>query len=848
MRPSASTANLAPLHAVPDQSIVNLAIDLSDLEGTNIHLGEAEVIAGRDPASTAQSLVTWLQKGCHATVMPLDGRDNDEVVWVRDVLSRVVVGLNASAKANTSTVKTGLIWRRTDGLDVDLLEEYKRDMEPSWAGRKDSWMSQASQKSQLSTIGRPDSSRAKPRAIVSVCDQGELDGVLDECLMNETINQDCVISIVFHDEDNCLFSMLHVAVARTRLSFLNLANMVKEIGQMHSVGHAGDYPLKSANMTELNRLAANYLRGDAKLFVVAHGEDNSYVSSIVSVCASSQTVWTDLVWLDASIVRRAASVMSWEALGARTDDTDDNEGDTADDLDGVDDSDNEVTVYEVDTTVSDIPIMAPFGGDNACDGYASHRPNGHNADGRDPDDSLASCFQSPSIASIRQSLQEHIAREMSTAAKRAALTIDEDSPTGVSPAPPTGLSDKSGKSYTERRLLFSSLRQSQTGGGEVLPAPASADAARGGDKAVGCNAQSHLDQRSRDFFSSLRTIDIECKFDDTDPNIESISLQRPTTTDELGVEFGRSNVDELEAAKTSSGGASAIAATSTFTTTTDNNDNANDNANDSKTTSAQTYNAVFKNIEARVNERFDARLKDLTERLEISEMRRIELQSSYEVLKDGPAAGWDFSDHQSLIKSLQEEIKRSKSLQATVSSMEQERLEAEVENDAKDREIGLLRARVHSLESDSDVSTAYNLAEEALTMSQEECRLLRQQNADLVAKLADMEVSSLMAANGVSAILPEDEDYDVDAEARIIYKLHEKLKRAERRGKRLETENAELRSALQDAKKSQRVALVTKNVCEKLKKKVNALQRELQETKRGAGCAQLGRRCGGVSA
>ena len=61
-------------------------------------------------------------------------------------------------------------------------------------------------------------------------------------------------------------------------------------------------------------------------------------------------------------------------------------------------------------------------------------------------------------------------------------------------------------------------------------------------------------------------------------------------------------------------------------------------------------------------------------------------------------------------------------------------------------------------------------------------------------KLAAVEVSSLMAANGASAILPEDEDYDVDAEARIIYKLHEKLKLAKERakasGEELELERA----------------------------------------------------------
>ncbi len=214
-------------------------------------------------------------------------------------------------------------------------------------------------------------------------------------------------------------------------------------------------------------------------------------------------------------------------------------------------------------------------------------------------------------------------------------------------------------------------------------------------------------------------------------------------------------------------------------------------------------------------------------------MRRIQLQSSYDVLKEGPSAGWDFSDHQSLIKSLQEEVKRSNALEVAMSSVRQEQLERDVEMEAKDKAIGLLRARVIALESESDVSVAYELCEKALQASLEENRALRQENADLHGRLAAKEVSSLMAANGVPSILPEDENYDVDgAEARIIYKLHDKLKLAARRAKRLEAEKEELHTKLQAGKRAERVAVVTKQVCEKLKIKVNALQKQLNDVKR----------------
>ena len=806
----------APLHAVPDQSIVNLALDLSDLEGTNIHLGEATLVApDSDPSTAAASLVTWLRKGCHATVMPLDGRDRGQMAWLRGVLAGVVGGLNAPSAAGAARV--GLIWRRIDGLDVDLLEEYKREMEPSWVGRKDSWMSQMSQTSQMSARGRPDSGRIKPRTIVSVRDEGELDAVLSECVLGQTIKQDCVMSIVFHDEESCLFSMLHVAVAGTRLSFLNLASLVEEIGQLHAAGRAGDFRLKSSEMTDLNALASHYVRGDARLFVIEYKarEDLSYVGAIVSVCASSQTVWTDLVWLDANIVRRAASVMSWEALGGG-DGGDGGDDESGRDPEDVGDDDDEVSFYEVGTNIEERMAEASFGGLDSV-----YRGDDDDDEENDRND-LASCFRSPSIASIRQSLQERVAREMSTAAKRAASKIEVDSPTeGGAMSGATGLS---GKSYTERRLLFPSLQQSHTGadgagGGQCGTAAAAAAAIP--RPAAGNQGATSLDQTSRDFFSSLRTIDVEHRFQD--PNVDSISLQRPTTTGDVH-EFasesdgGGRGGGGMWSSSPSEGATAANTAALTRTTTTT-----------TKEETAAAYGSVFENIEARIHERFDARLRDLTERLEISEMRRIELQSLYDVLKDGPSAGWDFSDHQSIIKSLQEEVKRCKSLEAAMSSMEQARLEVDVEIDAKDREIGLLRARIHALESESDVSTAYKLCEEALSSAREECRVLRQENADLVGKLTAVEVSSLMAANGASAILPEDEDYDVDAEARIIYKLHEKLKLATRRSKRLEAENSDLRSKLHEGQRAERVAIVTRNVCDKLKKKVNALQRELRQ-------------------
>lgn len=803
-----------PLHAVPDKSIVDLAIDLSDLEDTNIHLGEAELIrvrpVGASPDSSAciTSLVAWLRKGCHATMVPLDGQDIVQMSWLRDVLAGVVRGLHegsSSKEGPRSGVKTGLVWRRVDGLDSDLLEELRKEFDPACVSRKDSWASQASQMSELmSARGRPDSARIKPRTIVSVGDPADLDAVLASCLICASgrvgqIREDCVMSLVFHDEDNYLFSMLHVAVAGTQLSFLHLASLVEEIGQLHNAGQAGDFRLKSAEATGLNALASSYVRGDAKLLVVAYPqcEEYAYVRKIVSLCASSQTVWTDLVWLDADFVRRTSGVLSWEARAEHRRVVEE-------------DSDNEVTVYEVDTTRQ--PSLGL--------GFEGAEEN-----------SLASCFASPSIESIRQSLQERAARELSTAARRAISRLDEEeSPTGASPGIPArglgnavdatataaGISPTSGKSLTGRRLLFPSLRHSSNG------IPASRAAQEGARNAPGvADAGNGLNERSRDLFSSLRTIDIQDS--PTGGNTEnrsiSITLEPPATSTHGYAVEGASAASEEERAEGEEdperipGRREVVPSTESLPLI--------------------VTRDVFSSIEAKINDRFAAKMRDLQERLEVSEMRRIQLQSSYDVLKEGPSAGWDFSDHQSLIKSLQEEVKRSNALEVAMSSVRQEQLERDVEMEAKDKAIGLLRARVIALESESDVSVAYELCEKALQASLEENRALRQENADLHGRLAAKEVSSLMAANGVPSILPEDENYDVDgAEARIIYKLHDKLKLAARRAKRLEAEKEELHTKLQAGKRAERVAVVTKQVCEKLKIKVNALQKQLNDVKR----------------
>jgi hypothetical protein len=84
---------------------------------------------------------------------------------------------------------------------------------------------------------------------------------------------------------------------------LPLIDLVEEIILLHARKRAGDHVLKNAQMTEFNSLAAPYLAGNVKLFVVQQEQDGESglkrfmnVSSMVSVCVKSQTLRTDVQW------------------------------------------------------------------------------------------------------------------------------------------------------------------------------------------------------------------------------------------------------------------------------------------------------------------------------------------------------------------------------------------------------------------------------------------------------------------------------------------------------------------------------------------------------------------------
>lgn len=682
-------------HAVPDKSIKSMVLDMAKLNETNVWLGEAELVS--PCVDCYQGLIEWMNKGCYATMLPVDGRDKGHMDWMSEMIKHLMHGLLATK----GTRRVGLVWKCCDGEDSDTL------------GRSVLSMNDATIPDTTSNRIRSNSARMRPRVVVQLENENDVDVALRAVVDMDRgrIRDDCVISVVLIDEEECIFSMLNVVVARNRLSFLNLASLVEEIGTLHQAGKAGDFRLQCGQLTELNKLAAMYLDGNTKIYVVAYPqqEDFSFVDAIASVCAGDQTVRTDIQWIDPRDVPeyRPLSIQSSGKF----------------------------------SNLKNIPSLS-----------------------KDYD-----IFHSPSIETMRQDLRVQTTEHLSAAAKRAMDRIfDHESPTDPKP-------ERKGL-FPERRMLhFPSLRSSVS--------------------------KEHAQQeewipvdRSRDVFSSLRTTG-EKYYNSTeqmenDDVIESISLQRPTTsTDEHCIpEFEEHD-----------------------------NDNDNDDDHISERVSAHSEinvkEEIYKNIETKVNGKLLDSIRELQEQLEWSEMQRHQLEAKVEVLSDGLDAGWRQSDHESLIKSLAEERKSVKKMEGLLLSMKQEKLAQEVELASKEKELCLARARVQALQSHSDVGIAFELCEHEVEMAQEEARHLRAENQEMARRVAMMDMANILQSH--SPILPENEEYDVNgAEGRIIYKLHEKIKALQGKLSRTEQENADMARALERAKRDERRTIVTKKVAQ----------------------------------
>lgn len=693
-------------HAVPDKSMKNMVLDLSDLHGTNVWLGESELVkpcAGTDYQLNQEGLIEWMNRGCNATVLPLDGKDRLHIEWLSETIRHTMRGLQDTDGKR----RLGLAWKWCDGEDSDQLASLDAYI-PHMSGNTYDSVDRTAKEAFFKH--RRNSRTAMPHAVAWLKSVNDVDVVLKAVVDTDKmrIRDDCVISLVLCDSFECTFSMLHFVFAQSRVSFLNLVSLVEEIGQLHRIGRAGDFRMQCGQLTDLNKLASIYLDGNTKLYVMAYPEqdDFSYVDDIVSVCARDQTVRMDIVWIDPS----------------------------------------DLPTYENSSFNSDNEI--PLG----------------------LSDAETNLRDSPSIVSIRESLKARTSEHLSAAARRAMnRVLEEESPTNPK--------SEAQKTFPERRMLqFPSIQS---------PLPQYHEGNR--------KEQERWIQvdRSRDVFSSLRTIRDETRTNslvERNDDIESVSLKRPTeSADEHDIpEF-------VESEETSEHtGINELTGV------------------DSQTSVKET---VYKDIEAKVNEKLLLSMKDLQQRFECSEMRRHELEALVKSLQHGLSPSLHQVDHESLIKALSEQMKFSKNLENVMSTMKQEKLAQEVEIATKNKELVLARARIEALQRQSDAHVAYEMCEHEVRILQDEVHHLRAENIALMKKVATLEVSDMLQSN--CPILPEDEDYDVNgAEGRIIYRLNEKIKALHARLSRNELENADLRKALEQAKRDERKTIVTKKVAQ----------------------------------
>ena len=759
-------------HVVPDQSIIELADDLSDLKETNIWIGDAEVVGGTSSDGRGLDTVrvaSWMRRGCHATVLPLDGRDGDHMDWlvesIKGVVGQLVKGDGPETSCNS--VRVGLVWKRTDGQDSDRI-----DFD---GGRNRFGSDEGSATADSSRVSRRDSGRIKPKVVVHVGQGGDVEGVwtsnVDRVMQflvdgrRKRVREDCVVSVVLYDESECIFAMTNFIIAKTRISFMHLVGLVEEIGQLHAQGVSGNFALKAAQLTPLNVVASPYITGDAKIYVMSYpnGQDLEYVSKIVTVCASSQTLRTDMVWVGA------------DAVPCTT--TGDDEGRCG------------------DCAGSWVTVV------NRVD------------ESRD----MSSLLHSPSISMMRESLKLQASQQLSAAAKSAIRRVTkEGSPTYDMPM--TADAENFRRSLPEKRMLnFSSLRSSlgKVDGEQVTRQDDIIEKEQALKTATWMPTKNFMSQNlnlraSRDVFSSI-----------PQDNIDSISLHRPTTeVDEIPefVESGPLASEEMEECsavhQSKEGPETSIPHPS------------HDSLN-----SSRIVDEVQQSIEVRVNDRLLETVKELEQKLQWSEMQRLEMRSTIDALREGPVSNLDYTNHDSIIAALREERKSTKQLEHAAEVTQQSMLSLHVEMSSKDKEIALLQARINALENDSDISSSYQMCEDALERAQAQAQHLRLENAELMKQLAMLQVSEMVHSH--SPILPEDEDYDVDgAEGRIIYQLHDKIKSLLQKVSRLEKEKENLIQSNHDLKKETRIAEVNKKVAQKALAKVSKLQKDVNRMRK----------------
>ena len=780
-----ATTRVVATHAVPDRSIIDLAFDLSRLDDTNIWPSQAEVVVPEGEVRdefVQQSILDWMDHGCHASIVPLDGRDGDQMDWmvsmiqsvVREMMvrkvKRVATARSGSRQSASGELKVGIVWKRADGQDSDAMIGRSRNSSGNSSGASAQRLQNVWPRavvhvgSAVSGVENEDDVRRAGENIDHV-----MQFLIDS--KRRRIREDAVISVVMYDEGACVFSMLHFVVARTRTSFANMASLIEEIGALHSRKKAGDYVMKTAHYSVLNMIAAPIVGGDTKLFIAPYatsdGDDMALVSSILSVCSSSQTLRTDILWCDA---------------------------------------------------YSSVPLIPSDGTPQ----QSAHTPGSDwitvDVDGQQGTATkslqTASLLHSPSIESMRESLKLRSSQLLNDAAKSAMKQVaQEESPT---------LGARLGNEQPgdeKRTLEFPSLRSSWNSNGNVQGRRNPLGRSLFGGsfrKAPWKPTREGSPHRvSRDVFSNIPS-----EADARQESNTSFSLNHVSTGVDDVPEFVES--EYLVQSATPSEASDDIADVSCLYKEQEEEQKACDVRDD-----------VRLEIERHVNEKLLETIQELERKLEWSEIQRFQMEHSTHALDDALVLDVECHDAASVLKALREERKSSKKMEQQVASAKHDTLALEVEVASKDKEIALLRARVKSLENQSDLSVAFKLCEGALESAQEDARRLRCENTQLSQQLMTLQVSNMLTS--YAPILPRDEDYDVDgAEGRIIYELSEKVKAMQQQLAKVEQQKEDTQQQLEQCQRQARSVHVNKKVANQALRRASQLQKDLDTVKEEA--------------
>lgn len=425
---TAATPSRPFICVVPGKEQLELAYGLSNLTNATVwparavELEEDDIVSNGVERSGAphgrivmENLLEWSNKGCHSTVAPLDGRKSEVVAWVRRSIE-ALVGLlrerppsrsgssGRSSAASAGRVlqrKIGISWCRPGGwgtLETLRWAQTGRDAGPEQAGWPEG----------RGTAMRTDSleNEAEAHAGLLSTDIVNIESVEDvervmSCLFSgigtkrERVRMDVVLSVVLYDELECIVSTVNFVLTKTRMMMLPLIDLLEEVILLHARKRAGDHVLKNAHMTEFNCLAAPYLAGNVKLFVVQQEEDGMKrfmdVSSMISVCVKSQTLRTDVQWYDSDVfgflTGQAGETLSCTTGGSRST------------------------------------------GNNALSSYShpSMRQHGSEFSG---DASVRVVLQSPKIEAKREEMKNMLSKSLSDAAMMAAGSVSgKSSPT-----------------------------------------------------------------------------------------------------------------------------------------------------------------------------------------------------------------------------------------------------------------------------------------------------------------------------------------------------------------------------------------------------------------------------------